>query len=185
MPYIPRRKRNSKPGFTLIELLVVVSVIGILSILFIQNSLTAINKARQKGTQKDLMKIGMHISNYSTDHGRTPAWDGSVYTKDSSIYTALVPFYVKGIPVEDRWGHSFRIYSGESWSSAWLGMTPSSDENNDFALGSPGKEGSFNFDYSSSGVYFYSNDSLEDFNNDIVMWNENWVCVARKTTDGS
>lgn len=178
------RVRKSK-GFTLIELLIVVAIVGILAALLIPNAMTAMQRARQKGTQKDLVTIATNIADYTVDHGSAPAWDGSAYTRTSSIYTALVPFYIKGIPTTDQWGHNIVINSGSSWSSAWLGMTPSSGSTDEFAVGSPGRNTSFSFDYSSTGTYYFTVDSMDDFDNDLVLWNGNWVCAPRTTAAGS
>lgn len=170
-------------GFTLIELLIVVAIIGILAALLIPNAMNAMQRARQKGTMKDLSTIAGYLMDYTVSTGSAPAWDGSAYTRDSSVYTDLVPFYAKAIPYNDQWGNSFAIYSGSSWSSAWLGMDPDG-ATDEFAVGSSGRDTEFTFDFS-SGADFYSVDSMSDFDNDLVSWNGQFVCSPRTAAAGS
>jgi len=172
-------------GFTLIELLIVVAIIGILAALLIPNAMNAMQRARQKGTMKDIGTLATYLMDYTTDRGSAPAWDGSAYTSSSSVYTDLVPLYTKAIPTGDQWGNQLIIYGGSSWSSAWLGMTPTSGSSDEFAVGSPGRNSTFSFDFSTSGASFYQIESMADFNNDLVSWNGQFVCSPRTALSGS
>ncbi|MFC2168266.1 type II secretion system protein [Acidobacteriota bacterium] len=171
-------------GFTLIELLIVVAIIGILAALLIPNAMNAMQRARQKGTMKDLGTLSTYLMDYTTDRGASPAWDGTAFDRTSSLYTDLVPMYAKAIPSNDQWGHSFVIYSGSDWTADWLGMTPSTG-NDDFAVGSPGRNEDFAFDFSTTGATFYTMDTMADFENDIVSWNGQFVCSPRTAASGT
>jgi len=179
------RKSKKSKGFTLIELLIVVAIVGILAALLIPSAMSAMQRARQKGTQKDLHTISTCLADYTVDHGNAPAWDGSAFSRTSSVYTDLVPFYIKGMPSTDQWGNNIAINSGSSWSAAWLGMTPSSGATDEFAVGSSGRNSTYAFDYSSTGAYYYVVDAMADFDSDLVMWNGIWVCAPRTSASGS
>ena len=48
-------------GFSLVELLIVVAVIGVLATIAVPNFLTAVNRAKQKSTMKDLVTISTTV----------------------------------------------------------------------------------------------------------------------------
>jgi type II secretion system protein G len=146
-------KRNRK-GFTLIELLIVVAIIGIIVAIAIPNLLNAIQRAKQKRTMGDMRTIGTAAEAYAVDNNRYPAAAG--YTlptglsyptgTTSAIVAAVVPTYIKLVPVKDGWGGPFLYGPGNN--------------NQDYVIASYGKNGT------SDGLV---GGPTTDFNMDIVF----------------
>ncbi len=146
---------KNRKGFTLIELLIVVAIIGIIVAIAIPNLLNAIQRAKQRRTMGDMRTIATAIESYSVDMNRYPvaagyAWPGGLTLGTTSLGNAcknyLSPTYLRQVPLVDGWS-SYFIYNVSSVGS-------------DYALGSPGKDGSF-----ASAV---TGGPTTDFNSDII-----------------
>jgi prepilin-type N-terminal cleavage/methylation domain-containing protein len=161
-------------GFTLIELLIVVAIIGILAMLLIPNAITAMQKAKQKGSMKDVNTISTCMTDYLTDNGNAYNATGT-YTNTDAFYTTMAPFYVTVLPVRDQWGNQFRVY-GQTNCNNKYGITNAS--NQDFVVASIGRdnvseEGSDYVTTPGSGLFTIS--GMTSFNYDLAMWNGNWI----------
>ena len=170
-------------GFTLIELLIVVAILGILAALLIPNAITAIQKAKQKSTMKDITVISTAVTDYVTDNGVTPTQDGT-YTASSAFYTGLSPFYVKVLPLTDQWGTSFNAYCGTAANVYGI----SGAAGDDFVIASYGRAGaveSFTFSATAPEAGLFVVSASAHFNNDLVMWNGSWIRAPRTAAVGT
>lgn len=173
-------------GFTLIEMLIVVAIIGILAALLIPNAMSAIQKAKQKGTVKDVNSIAAALMDYITDKGYAPTTaTGQIAPNDGTVQ-ALQGFYLKVMPIRDQWGNYFYIYGGTNCAGNEWGIPLPSGETewgaDEFMVGSMGRNGTPN-DHSwvaeDLSLNLYQVNSMADFNKEIVNWNGNLVIGPR------
>jgi type II secretion system protein G len=160
-------------GFTLIELLIVVAITGILAALLIPNALTAMQKAKQKGTMKDVATISTALADYVTDHGSSPTFSGPI---DAKFTAFIAPFYLKICPLNDQWGFPFQVTSGDPNGSARGCVFSGID---DFIVQSYGRDGAkgpgLDYDETNPEQGMYIVQAMADFAKDLVMFNGNWV----------
>ena len=172
------RKRKA---FTLIETLIVVVIIGILAALLLPQFLSSVQKAKQKGTMQDMNSIAKAMLDYIADSGVAPEQNGAIVAM-SDFNAALSPFYLKVIPLMDQWKTPFYVYCGtEAMSGAGIdGVTATGVD--DFLIISYGRDRAqtpFTFDPMVPGSVYFSLSSLEDFNQDLIIWNGSWIHVPK------
>jgi general secretion pathway protein G len=175
---------NKERGFTLIELLIVVAIIGFLSALLIPNAVTAIQKAKQKKTMKDLVTISTAIADYVTDNGQAPTQDGT-YDTSAGFYTGLSPFYIKAMPITDQWGNSFYAYGGSACDGNY-GITGAAAD--DFVVASYGRDKTreaFTFAATAPEAGLFTISEMIHFNYDLVVWNGSWIRGWRMVASGT
>jgi type II secretion system protein G len=167
-------------GFTLIELLIVVAIIGILAALLIPNAITAIQKAKQKSTMKDINTIATGAVDYITDQGAWSVAHNGDLTANDTFINALSPFYVKVIPVNDHWGEPFKVYLAAS--AARRGIAAADVGDDDFLIESWGRNTTADgwvYAAATPTAGMYIIDQMQDFNYDLVQWSGSWIRAPR------
>ena len=180
---------RSERGFTLIEVLIVIAIIGILAALLIPNALTAIQKAKQKSTMKDVTTIATAMMDYLTDHGVSPVATGTAMTVGSGLYADLSPFYVKAMPINDQWGKPFAIYGGSECEGQYgvKASTVTVIGVDDFIVASNGRDGTANDEYDETdpAATQYVVSGMADFNRDLVNWDGSWIIGPIRRAGGT
>lgn len=169
---MPRKNK----GFTLIELLIVVAIIGILAVLLIPNVITAIQKAKQKSTMKEIISIATAAADHVGDQGDWTFSQTGDITPGSDFVQTLTPFYINACPVEDHWGEPYKVFLGSQATVRNIQLEDLGSD--DFVIQSYGRDGNsdgWSYDPTDTEDAFYTVDGWPAFKLDMVNWNGGWI----------
>ena len=166
-------------GFTLIEMLIVVAIIGILAALLIPNAMSALQKAKQKGTVKDINTIATAVMDYVTERGVAPTTaNGQLTSAEDDLVKELQGFYIKVFPWKDQWGNGYFVYGGTNCGGNEFGIELSADQTawgtDEFIVASAGRDGQpgdQEYNQKDPSASLYEVTKMSDFDKEIVNWN--------------
>jgi len=132
---------------------------------------------------KNISVISKAITSYTMDNGYIPVQSGS-YDSNSTFYKELSPFYIKLLPIKDKWENGFRVWCGSDVNGNY-GISGSSGEDHlVVSFGSDKvKEDDFSFDAHSPEDGLFVLSRMSDFNKDLIMWNGHWIRRPRNVGD--
>ncbi|MBL7084128.1 MAG: hypothetical protein ISS41_10960 [Candidatus Aminicenantes bacterium] len=132
-------------------------------------------KDRQLMSMKDIATINWAISDYVTDFGVPPKQEGT-YDKQGEFDKTLSPFYIKVLPVKDKWGNGFRVYSGKACNGVYEGIKGCTDKDTlIISYGRDGKKENWKYNPKSPEAGLYKLKSEKDYDKDLVMLNGTWI----------
>jgi len=133
------------------------------------------DQGNQLETMKKMTYINQAMTDYLTDFGVPPVQSGT-YSRGGEFDKTLSPFYIKLLPVSDAWEGNYRVYSGEACNGVYDGIEGCTDK--DIVIVSYGRDGkkeNWKYDAKKPEAGLYELKSDNDCDNDLVMWNGNWI----------
>jgi hypothetical protein len=135
----------------------------------------ATDQSKQLNSMRDMTYVNQAMTDYMTDYG-TPPRQSDTYTKGSVFDKALSPFYIRDLPISDKWEGNYRVYSGVAGNGVYDGIEGCTEK--DILIVSYGRDGKkenwkFNSKKPEAGLYELKSD--KDYDKDLVIWNGNWI----------
>lgn len=133
------------------------------------------DQAKQLNSMRDVTFINQAMTDYLTDSCVPPKQSGT-YTRGGEFDKTLSPFYIKTLPISDKWESNYRVYGGKACTGVYDGIEDCSDK--DIVIVSYGRDGkkenwTYNPKKPEAGLYELKSD--KDYDKDLVIWNGKWI----------
>lgn len=172
------KRTEALKGFTVFHLLLLIVLLTLLVLVSIPFFRKAKERATQVSTMADMTMWGRALASYIEDEGTAPTNPRGELSYKKPIIMEAAP-YLDAIRIVDWWGHRFWIWTGAG--NREYGIITKSPK--DFMIVSMGKEGlreGWGYDPDNPDAGFFEVKSLEDFENDLIMWNNTFIRCPKK-----
>jgi len=171
-------KKKEEKGFTIGESLLLLIVISILISLFVPFFIRAKEKATQKSTMVDMQMWAEAIACYIADYSVAPPNPNGLINYKKALVKEVLP-YAKAIRIVDWWGDPYLIWTGKGIEQ--YGIKTGNEK--EFIIASLGKEGikeNWKYDSKNPQSGFFEVREFEDFEKDLVFWNNKFIRCPRE-----
>jgi hypothetical protein len=125
--------------------------------------------ATRRSTMADMRIWAKAIESYIADHGAAPPNPNGEVTFKKPLVAALLP-YLERLRTADWWGFHYLIWTGGGGFESGLARTSPRD----YVILSRGKGGqreAWRYDPADPEAGLYETRALDDFENDLILWN--------------
>jgi len=160
-------------GFTVGEFVLSLVLLSLLIALLIPLFFRARDKATLKSTMADMKNWRKAIVSYIADHSVAPTNPQGIMDYKKPILKELSPYF-NSFSVFDWWGYPFRIWIGKGFTQYEI----TTIDDKDFVVASFGKYGiqdGWKYDPKNPESGFFELKKKEDFNKDIILWNNKFI----------
>lgn len=137
--------------------------------------LTASEKLKEAAGE--VAVIATAIADYITDTGSPENYpkQSGIYDQTSAFYKAIVPLYLKILPLKDPWGNSYRVYMGKDINGQYGFANAADDDFLVVSLGPLGKAENWRYDPAIPKAGLHETGDENNFNGNLINFNSGFI----------